>query len=136
MDCSYSKTVPAYYSAERGFPAGDLNWFPSLKAIWETGGSVDVNSLSEIPVEYSLEQNYPNPFNPITKISFVIPKSGLTSLTVYNLVGEIVATLVNGELYAGSHEFLFDASKLSSGVYFYKLESGSFSQTKKMILIK
>ncbi|MCX7876470.1 MAG: T9SS type A sorting domain-containing protein [Melioribacteraceae bacterium] len=136
MDCAFPKTVPAYYSAERGFPAGDLNWFPALKSIWEKGGSVDVETHDEIPVEYSLEQNYPNPFNPTTTISFVIPKSGLTTLSVYNLIGEKIATIVNENLNAGHHEFSFNAQNLPSGIYFYKLESGSFSQTKKMILMK
>jgi len=136
MDCAYPKTVKAYYSAERGFPAGDLNWFPTLKTLWEAGGTVDIENGTELPLDYSLEQNYPNPFNPTTKISFVLPKNGMTSLSVYNLIGEKVATLVNGQMNAGHHEVTFDASKLSTGVYFYRLDSGSFSQTRKMLLIK
>jgi hypothetical protein len=89
-----------------------------------------------IPNNYSLAQNYPNPFNPSTKISFELPKEGFTTLSVFNVLGQKVANLVNKNLQAGSHEFTFDASELNSGVYLYKLESGNFVKTMKMLLIK
>ena len=85
---------------------------------------------------YSLSQNYPNPFNPITSISFSIPKDGLVKLVVYNVLGKEVAALVNNEQTAGNYQVTFDASKLNSGVYFYKLTSGDFSDVKKMLLVK
>ncbi len=88
------------------------------------------------PVTYSLSQNYPNPFNPTTNIKFSIEKSGFVTLKVYNILGQEVATLLNKELSAGSYTFDFDASKLSTGVYLYSIQSGNFAQTKKMILIK
>ena len=102
------------------------------------------------PTEFRLEQNYPNPFNPVTKIRFTIPTSPLNpspyqgegqrerfiSLIVYDVLGKEVATLVNEEKPAGTYEVEFDAKNLSSGVYFYQLKSGSFIQTKKMILLR
>ena len=86
--------------------------------------------------EFRLFQNYPNPFNPSTKVSFVIGQSSFVSLKVYDVIGNEVATLVSEEKPAGSYEVEFNASSLSSGIYFYELRSGSFSSTKKMILIK
>jgi hypothetical protein len=101
------------------------------------------NPSTEIPEEYSLEQNYPNPFNPTTNIEFSIPKSGHVNLTIYDVMGREVETLVNYELKAGTYKADWSASKYPSGVYFYriaihsdKLSSGEFVQTKKMILIK
>ena len=91
---------------------------------------------SPIPEKYSLYQNYPNPFNPSTNIQVDIPKTGETSLVVYNILGQKVTVLLNKELNAGTYTFRFDASKLSSGIYFYTLKSGNFITTKKMILLK
>jgi hypothetical protein len=91
---------------------------------------------NEIPKTYSLKQNYPNPFNPGTKIDFSIPTSGFVSLEVFDVIGRNVKLLVNEVKQAGSYSVSFDASSIPSGVYFYKITSGSFSETKKMILIK
>lgn len=85
---------------------------------------------------YSLSQNYPNPFNPSTTINYAIPKDGYVSLKIYDAIGREVLTLVNAEQNIGRYEISFDASKLASGVYIYKLTSGKFSQTKKMLLMK
>ncbi len=92
--------------------------------------------LNQIPKVYSLDQNYPNPFNPSTKISYQLPQNGFVSLKVYNAIGKEVATLVNEEKSAGRYEVNFDAAGLSSGLYFYTIQTGSFQETKKMILIK
>ena len=102
------------------------------------GTPTDVESeISEtIPTEFALRQNYPNPFNPSTKISWQTPISGYQTLKVYDVLGNEVASLVNGEKPAGIYEISFNASQLSSGVYFYKLQLGSFIETKKMTLIK
>lgn len=89
-----------------------------------------------IPANYSLSQNYPNPFNPATVISFELPKSGNTSLKVYDMLGSLVYTLVDGNLNAGRYTYEFDGSDIASGMYVYKLESGDFSISKRMMLIK
>lgn len=92
---------------------------------------------SNIPHEFSLDQNYPNPFNPSTKISFSLAQSSEVTLKVYNLLGQIVATLVDGVSYpTGQHSVQFDATDLSNGVYFYRIEAGNFVDTKKMALVK
>lgn len=95
-----------------------------------------VQFSSEFPEKFNLEQNYPNPFNPTTKIRYSIPSSIFTSLKVYDLLGNEVATLVNEEKPIGSYEVNFNASTLSSGVYLYRLTAGSFTEMKKMILMK
>ncbi len=100
-------------------------------------GHVGVNDQSvSVPEVYSLNQNYPNPFNPSTVISYSIPKQSIVTLKVYNLLGELVTTLVDQPQSAGNHEFKFNAGHLSSGVYFYSIKAGSFFQTKKMMLLK
>lgn len=91
---------------------------------------------NEIPNQYSLNQNYPNPFNPNTKISFAIPEKNFVSLKIYDMLGKEIASLVNEELAAGNYNYDFYASGLSSGIYYYTIKSGNFSQTKKMTLIK
>jgi hypothetical protein len=90
---------------------------------------------SETPVSFKLSQNYPNPFNPTTKISYALPKSGLVTLKVYDILGKEVAMLVNEVKNAGNYSVDFSASNFTSGVYFYKLESNGFSDIKKMMLI-
>jgi len=86
--------------------------------------------------EYALEQNYPNPFNPSTTIKYQIPENGMVTLKIFNILGEEVATLVNGFKNAGRYEVKFDASNLASGVYVYQLTSGSFNASHKMLLLK
>ena len=110
------------------------------------GGSVWKRSLSEligitnisteVPKEFSLSQNYPNPFNPSTKIRFQIPKSGLVNMAVYDILGREITTLVNEELKPGIYEAEWDASNYPSGVYYYKLFTNEFSETRKAVLIK
>lgn len=99
--------------------------------------AVGIKQISiNVPAEYKLEQNYPNPFNPTTKINFAITKSGFVNLKVYDITGKVVANLVNEKLEAGSYSYEFNASSLSSGIYFYKMNADNFVQTKKMILVK
>ena len=88
------------------------------------------------PNSYSLAQNYPNPFNPTTTIKYTLQFSGRVTLKVYDILGKEVATLVNEEKPAGSYSVVFDAGKLASGIYFYKLQAGNFVATRKMILLK
>ncbi|HEY3252063.1 MAG TPA: S8/S53 family peptidase [Ignavibacteria bacterium] len=91
---------------------------------------------NEIPKVFKLYENYPNPFNPTTKIKFDLPKTGITKLAVYDILGREVASLVNEELKAGKYEINFNAGNFSSGVYFYKIIAGEFVDTKKMLLVK
>lgn len=99
--------------------------------------TISVNQISSIvPVEYRIFQNYPNPFNPSTNIKFDIPKSSVTKLTVFNITGKELGVLLNEKLEAGSYEYNWNASQYSSGVYFYRVESGNFTATKRMLLIK
>ena len=101
-----------------------------------TNNPVFVEHLSSPPKEYELAQNFPNPFNPATTIRFTIPEAGNVKLKVYNLLGQEVKTLVNEYREAGAYTINFDASNLNSGMYIYKIEAGSFTQTRKMTLIK
>jgi photosystem II stability/assembly factor-like uncharacterized protein len=102
-----------------------------------TSGLTFINGDSSIaPADYYLEQNYPNPFNPSTKINYELPVSGFVTLKIYDALGIEIATLVNQKQNAGSYDIDFNASKLSSGVYFYKLTSGEFTETRSMLLVK
>ena len=85
---------------------------------------------------YSLSQNYPNPFNPSTTISYTIPKSGFVQLKVYDLLGREVASLVDKERAVGNYKVEFNASNLTSGIYFYRLQSNNFTETKKLAILK
>ena len=108
---------------------GAQEWPDSITNIIELHASV-------FPNKYSLSQNYPNPFNPTTTIEFSLPKPGFVNLSIYNVLGEKVADIVSKDLTAGNYKYTWDAGGLSSGVYFYKLESGSFIQTRKLLLLK
>jgi hypothetical protein len=135
-----------------GLPVGDLNWFPNAKADFSankdnyvsalvnalnSGTTVlSVKELGGVVTQFKLSQNYPNPFNPTTTINFSIPNAGNVTLRVYDALGKEVATLVNGYMTAQSYQLEFDASSLSSGVYFYTLNADNFTQTMKMILMK
>jgi photosystem II stability/assembly factor-like uncharacterized protein len=105
-----------------------------------TGGVTAISNVStEIPDKFSLHQNYPNPFNPNTSIKFEIPSSvrgEKVKLSVYDIAGKEVGVFVNSELQSGVYEYNFDGSRLGSGVYFYKLQSGDFIQTRRMVLVK
>jgi hypothetical protein len=101
-----------------------------------TGTITGTGNPLNTPVTFKLEQNYPNPFNPTTRISFAIPKTGLVTLRVYDITGKEVATLVNEVKTQGNYSIDFNAANLSSGVYFYKINSEGFSDIKRMILVK
>jgi hypothetical protein len=99
-----------------------------------------VKQTGQVARVYSLNQNYPNPFNPSTQITYSIAKAGNVSLKVYDVIGREVATLVNGQQAAGTYDVSFNAANggrsLASGVYFYRLEAGTFTATHKMMLLK
>ncbi|MBK6912336.1 MAG: T9SS type A sorting domain-containing protein [Ignavibacteriales bacterium] len=131
-------TEPKSYSfADENLSAGKYQY--RLKqidfdGIFEYSKSIDVEITT--PTEFSLEQNYPNPFNPTTLITFGLQEKSIVNLKVFNLIGEEVALLLNEEKAAGVHTLTFNSESLPSGVYFYKLQAGSFTQTKKMILLR
>ncbi len=109
-------------------------------AVWrrpltDLATAVRVRRVS-LPGHFSLLQNYPNPFNPSTTIRYALPHRSHVTLTVFNTLGQQVATLVNDEVEAGHHEVTFDASGLASGVYFYRLQAGSFVETKKLLFVR
>ena len=102
-----------------------------------TVGAVDIqNNLTGIPSEFTLDQNYPNPFNPATKISYGLPKESFVSIKIFDILGKEVMKLVNENKQAGYHQVDFNASNFASGMYFYKIEAGSFVQTRRMMLLK
>ena len=120
----------------------DIGWVSgnsgTIVTTYTGGDSVSyINVISSvIPDKYNLSQNYPNPFNPETKIRFSVPVNSLVKLTVYNSLGQVVKQLINSQLHAGEYETNFNAEGLSSGIYYYTLNSGSFMKTNKMLLIK
>jgi hypothetical protein len=95
-----------------------------------------INVDLQTPFNFILNQNYPNPFNPSTTVSFSIPKATNVKLNIYNQIGQQVAELVNSKLEAGSFNYTWDASKQSSGIYFYELQTNEFKSVRKMTLIK
>lgn len=109
---------------------------PMIRGYFDT--DIDTTSIADvaIPSEYALAQNYPNPFNPVTTIHFELKNSDMTKLDIFDVTGRHVRTLLNGSVDAGSYDLRFDASALSSGIYFYRLTSGSFTDIKKMSLLK
>jgi hypothetical protein len=116
---------------------GSYDIFCNIRSFSNPDTTVNINFTSNIiPSDFKLYQNIPNPFNPSTKIRFEIPKATHTKLYVFDALGRIVANLVDEQLQSGIYETEFDGSNLTSGVYFCKLESESFSETKKLLLLK
>jgi hypothetical protein len=129
---AYTNTTMQHEGTD-GFALGDLNWFPTQKAAWLLTG---IAPAEPVPQKFSLSPNYPNPFNPSTTIDFTLPKAAQVQLKVYNLLGQEVATLVNGTVAPGSHSVKFNGTNLASGVYLYKIVAGDFVSTRKMLLLK
>ena len=131
-------TDPRSYSfTDQNLSSGNYEY--RLKQI-DFDGSYEYSNIVEVevnaPLQFALSQNYPNPFNPSTQIEYTIPEDGYVSLKVYNALGQEVANLVNGIQKAGSHDVTFNASSVSSGVYYYRIESGENVSVKKMMVIK
>jgi hypothetical protein len=152
IDLSYtdSDLLKAGFS---GFPLGDLDWFPTTHATWQAQESAELANINKtlatgvaivdgvektpgVPQQFQLQQNYPNPFNPTTNINYSIPNAGFVSLKVYNVLGQEVATLVNGFQTAHNYNVQFDASKLASGIYLYSVKFNNQTLTQKMVLMK
>jgi hypothetical protein len=132
-----STEVKTYSYTDRNLAAGSYSY--RLKQVDFDGTfaySDVVNADVTAPVQFELSQNYPNPFNPSTTINFSIPQSSIVTLKVFNTLGQEVKTLVNQNMESGVHSISFDASDLNSGIYFYRLDAGQFSEVRKMTLIK
>ena len=98
---------------------------------------ISVQNQNDEPIKsFSLEQNYPNPFNPYTTISFSLDKAGKVTLKVYNIVGQEVIALIDGEMEEGEHKIVWELENTASGIYFYKLSSKGKTKTRKMLLLK
>ena len=125
---------PATFASSRVGWSGGPN-----DAVFRWDNNVLVTSVKQSPgiaEGFRLEQNYPNPFNPSTTIRYGLPLRSQVTLTVFNTLGQQVATLVQGEQEAGNHEVRFDAAGLATGVYFYRLQAGSSVETKKLVIVK
>ena len=153
-DLSYTNSTLTK-AAMGGFPLGDLfhwGWPASTYTNWAAQQVVEHDTISSwltkgittgvkneptaVPAKFDLAQNYPNPFNPTTTINYSVPQTGAVSLKVYNLLGQEVATLFTGVQQIGNHSVTFDGSKFASGIYFYRLQAGTNSMTKKLVLMK
>jgi hypothetical protein len=136
-----SDTIPLQLSVTNimGFdfpnPPESSQWYLDDYKLSRIDTTVGIKDFS-VPIEYVIYQNYPNPFNPSTTIKYSVPELSKVKLTLFNLLGEEVATLVNEEKELGYYQVEFNAANLPSGVYFYQLRAGSFVETKKMILLK
>lgn len=118
-----------------GGAVGDPGWFHvgTLKVV---SSSTSVENMEIIPISFSLSQIYPNPFNPTTTIYYSIPKTSFVSIKVFDVLGNEIKTLVKEEKIAGNHSIEFNANKLTSGIYLYRMQADNFSETKKLILLK
>jgi len=127
--------VDDIYSVNPGYQgllgSGRVNAYKCVLGV--TGIS---NYNENVPAHYAISQNYPNPFNPTTNINFDLPKGNIVKLKIYDMSGKEVAILLNEYKSAGKYTYTFDASSLSSGVYFYRISAGDFSDTRKMMLVK
>jgi photosystem II stability/assembly factor-like uncharacterized protein len=126
--------VMYYWRVRAGNEGGYGNW----SNIWNftTTTTSIVQIAGKIPTKYALLQNYPNPFNPTTRIKYDLPKNSFVTIVIYDILGKEIKTLVNEHLSSGTYETNWDASKYSSGIYFYRLQAGDFTETKRMTVIK
>lgn len=143
-DLHIDETIPTYLESRGTSIAGiDTDFDNDLRntstpdiGADEFDGIVDVEDKQTLPTEYALEQNYPNPFNPSTSIQYAVSSRQFISLKVYDVLGNEIETLVNEEKPVGTYEIIWNASNVPSGVYFYQLKAGEYTNTKKMVLLK
>jgi hypothetical protein len=152
LDENYDNATLVYEGLDTDYtytsPFGDLAegdavyfWIDALDVHMNVSALNDATAVyvsveDRLPANFELAQNYPNPFNPTTTISYALAEAGQVQLTVFNLMGETVVTLVDGEQSAGHYDATFNAANLASGVYFYRLDTASFTDLKKMVLVK
>jgi hypothetical protein len=109
-------------------------WLMARIAGWN--GTTGVDGLDNVPIAYNIFQNYPNPFNPSTTFSFYLPKRSHATLKIFDLLGREVTTIVSEEMSGGNYSRQWNATNISSGIYFYRLQAGTFTETKKLILLR
>jgi hypothetical protein len=144
-----SNIVQTQYTISSGILNNNIRYYWRIKAknssgwseasqVWNfrTGLVGITQPGNEIPLTYKVYDNYPNPFNPSTKIKFDLPKAGLVKLTVFDMLGREIETMVNENLSPGTYNAEWNAAKYSSGVYFYRIQADEFTEIKKMILVK
>jgi hypothetical protein len=139
MDGDYhlQSTSPCIDAGDPASPHDPDGTIADMGAFYYPHSGIPENhAQSSLPTSFQLFQNYPNPFNPTTKISFSLPIISKITLSIYDLIGRHITTLIDDQLDAGYHRFTFDASNLSSGIYFYQLQANNFIATKKMVFIK
>ncbi|MEE4311703.1 MAG: T9SS type A sorting domain-containing protein [candidate division KSB1 bacterium] len=138
FDYDANRQARKYYALTDFMKKAWLNEVARMVHLWLPSdiSFVDVEESMSIPRQYCLMQNYPNPFNPTTSIGFTLAKPGQTSIKVYNIMGQKVATLVDNKLIAGNHRIIFEGKNLASGIYFYKIKSGGFTDVRKMMFMK
>jgi hypothetical protein len=125
---------PGTYTVNAGFKNPSREWGTTSVVVNVTG--IEENLVGFNPNSFELYTNYPNPFNPTTKIRYAIAQTSFTTLKVYSITGKEVATLINEEKTPGVYEVNFDGKNLASGIYFYKLQAGNFTDVKEMVLLK
>jgi len=137
IELAANESVELFYCVARGQSQADMVAnVEAAETQYHSIFTVDVDEPAQTPFSFALAQNYPNPFNPSTQLSFSLPQAGHTTLNVFNLKGEFMLSLVEGQMAAGSHSVEFDASQLTSGLYIYTLSAGGEQISKKMTLLK
>ena len=136
-----SVNINNYYFLDVEFDDSEVGWTVGQngKIFKTTNGGVSFikeNKLNQIPTSFSLEQNYPNPFNPSTTINFSILSTTFTNLSVYDLTGKLIETLISKEMPTGKYEITWTCGDLSSGIYFYRIQTPEYSSSKKMLFLK
>lgn len=135
---SQTSLTPKQYSFVDDNPTGGNNFSYRIKQIDNNGTYKYSNPINvQLTItKFALQQNYPNPFNPTTTIRYSLPQNSFVSIKVYDIAGKEIATLANEEQSQGNHNIEFNASNLASGIYFYRIQTGNYTDTKKLILLK
>ena len=136
---SYDIEFNTEYFYRVSYYAGEWSEYSEVLAI--TLEQLNVGSERHLPSKFGLHQNYPNPFNPVTNLSYDLPEDAIVNITIYDMMGKVVATLVDGSQSAGFKTLQWNATNqggmpISAGLYIYTIQAGEFNQTKKMILLK
>jgi hypothetical protein len=133
---AFINEVQGFIQAEKLTPVQGQYLIDVANAVIQQISGDNLEHVNAVPQEFKLYQNYPNPFNPSTSIKFDIPKESNVKLIVYDVLGKVVQTMLDGNVRPGTYELVFDGTNLASGIYYYRIETIEFSNVKKMVLIK